>query len=116
MDNDDIEPIPIQQALAGNGVDQSDMMRMGKKQELRREFRFLSIWGYGVILGCSWEYALVDGVLSLPNGGTAGSIYMTLIAAVGMFFVSLSMAEMASIAPLRTYRLHSSTQSILVDM
>ncbi|KAK5120383.1 hypothetical protein LTR85_006322 [Meristemomyces frigidus] len=103
----------------GNEHDRRDMVRMGKRQELRREFQFFSIWGYAVILGCSWEFALMqvvtwrdygfgdhgltvshrDGVLSLPNGGTAGTVWMFLVACAGMFFVTLSMAEMASIAP-----------------
>ena len=83
----------------GNEHDQRGMIRMGKKPELRRDFHFFSIWGFAVILGCSWEYVFINGVLSLPNGGTAGSVWVFLIACVGMFFVALSMAEMASIAP-----------------
>ena len=43
----------------GNKWDQRDMVRMGKKQELRREFHFFSITGYAMILGCSWEFALM---------------------------------------------------------
>lgn len=37
----------------GTEHDQRGMIRMGKKQELRREFRFFSIWGFAVMLGCS---------------------------------------------------------------
>ena len=43
----------------GNEWDQRGMVRLGKKQELRREFNFLSITGYAMILGCSWEFALM---------------------------------------------------------
>ena len=86
----------------GTQYDQRDMVRMGKKQELRRQFRFFSMWGFAVILGLSWEYALITGVLSLPNGGTAGAVWMFLITCFGMFFVVLSMAEMASMAPVCT--------------
>lgn len=43
----------------GTKWDQRGMMRMGKKQELRRQFRFFSITGYAMILGCSWEFALM---------------------------------------------------------
>ena len=84
---------------AGTQFDQRDMVRMGKVQELKRQFQFFSIWGYAVILGLSWEYALITGVLSLPNGGTAGAVWMFLATCIGMFFVMLSMAEMASMAP-----------------
>ena len=83
----------------GNEWDQKGMARIGKKQELRREFQFFSITGYAMILGCSWEFALINVVLTLGNGGKAGTIYMLLIAICGVFFVCLSMAEMASIAP-----------------
>ena len=43
----------------GNDWDQRGMVRIGKKQELRREFHFFSITGYAMILGCSWEFALM---------------------------------------------------------
>ncbi|KAF4555281.1 Amino acid permease-like protein 13 [Elsinoe fawcettii] len=79
--------------------DRQDMLRMGKKQEMKRNFQFFSIWGYAVILGNTWEFALVTGVLSLTQGGPAGAIWMFLTTCFGMFFVMLSMAEMASIAP-----------------
>ena len=43
----------------GTEWDQRGMVRIGKKQELRREFQFFSITGYAMILGCSWEFALM---------------------------------------------------------
>ena len=48
-----------QEEKLGNEHDQRGMIRMGKRQELRREFQFFSIWGFAVILGCSWEYVFV---------------------------------------------------------
>lgn len=44
----------------GTEHDQRGMIRMGKKQELRRDFQFFSIWGFAVMLGCSWEYVFVS--------------------------------------------------------
>lgn len=44
---------------SGNEWDRRGMARIGKKQELRREFQFFSITGYAMILGCSWEFALM---------------------------------------------------------
>ena len=35
------------------------MVRIGKKPALRREFHFFRITGYSMILGCSWEFALM---------------------------------------------------------
>ena len=43
---------------AGTPDDQRDMLRMGKKQELRRNFRFLSIFAYSMVLMATWETAL----------------------------------------------------------
>ncbi len=44
----------------GTEHDQRGMIRMGKKQELRRDFQFFSIWGFAVVLGCSWEYVFMS--------------------------------------------------------
>ena len=54
----DVTPGDISEKL-GNEWDRRGMVRIGKKQELRREFHFLSITGYAMILGCSWEFALM---------------------------------------------------------
>lgn len=42
----------------GTAEDQKDMYRMGKQQELRRNFRFLSIFGYSMVLMATWETIL----------------------------------------------------------
>ncbi|KAH7067154.1 GABA-specific permease [Paraphoma chrysanthemicola] len=83
----------------GTVHDEMDMDRMGRLQVLRRNFAFLSIFGYAVILGSTWEYSLVIIGIALTNGGTAGGIWMFLAVCFGMGFVVLSMAEMASMAP-----------------
>lgn len=43
----------------GTVQDQQAMDRMGRKQELRRNFQFMSIWGFAVLLGLSWEFSLM---------------------------------------------------------
>lgn len=42
----------------GTAGDQKDMYRMGKQQELRRNFRFVSIFGYSMVLMATWETIL----------------------------------------------------------
>lgn len=42
----------------GTADDQKDMQRMGKIQEFRRNFRFVSIFGYSMILMATWETGL----------------------------------------------------------
>jgi choline transport protein len=44
----------------GTQDDRKDMQRMGKTQELRRNFRFVSIFGYSMILMASWETVLTS--------------------------------------------------------
>ncbi|PSN71292.1 amino acid transporter [Corynespora cassiicola Philippines] len=83
----------------GTAGDQKDMQRMGKVQELRRNFRFVSIFGYSMILMATWETLLTTLSISLTNGGTGGAIFVFLGTALGMGFVITSMAEMASMAP-----------------
>ncbi|EMD61337.1 hypothetical protein COCSADRAFT_147942 [Bipolaris sorokiniana ND90Pr] len=83
----------------GTQGDELDMDRMGKVQVLRRQFKFLSIFGFAVILGNSWEYSLIGIGISLFNGGPAGGIWMLVLVCFGMFFVMLSFAEMVSMAP-----------------
>ncbi|KAK5125315.1 hypothetical protein LTR85_000424 [Meristemomyces frigidus] len=79
--------------------DQQDMHRLGKKQELRRNFRFTSILGFVAIAMGTWEVILSATAAGLTNGGTGGMIWMF----VGSFFcfgtVVLSLAEMSSMAP-----------------
>ncbi|KAM6513953.1 hypothetical protein FALCPG4_015141 [Fusarium falciforme] len=83
----------------GNAADRADMYRMGKVQEMRRNFRFLSIFGFSMILMASWEFSLSVATVGLVNGGTAGLIWMFFICWVGFLLVNSSMAEMASMAP-----------------
>ncbi|KAJ4404122.1 hypothetical protein N0V91_006023 [Didymella pomorum] len=48
----------------GTAGDQNDMYRMGKQQELRRNFRFMSIFSYSMVLMATWET-----VLTAPTSG-----------------------------------------------
>lgn len=102
------------------------MYRLGRKQELRRRFKYcehdvhakfsdrrcdvfevlaltyvdtVSIAGYIVVLGNTWEFSVVTSAFSLANGGAAGAIWTTILVCVGMMFGVLTMAEVASLAP-----------------
>ena len=43
----------------GTDMDARDMQRVGKTQELRRNFRLLSILGFTAVLMCTWEAILL---------------------------------------------------------
>ncbi|KAH8750375.1 putative GABA permease [Hyaloscypha finlandica] len=83
----------------GTAYDQRDMRVMGKLQELRRNFRFISILGFACTLMSTWEIVLASTAFALNNGGSAGLIWTFVIVVVGYSFVFGSLAEMASMAP-----------------
>lgn len=62
----------------------------------KRNFRFVSIFGFTMLVMCSWETMLGTSIIGLINGGTAGLIWMYLVAWIGFLAVNTSMAEMAS--------------------
>ncbi|KIV95884.1 hypothetical protein PV10_03485 [Exophiala mesophila] len=83
----------------GTVKDTEDMKRMGKQQLFRRNFGFLSIFGFAMILMSTWQALLGVAAFGLGNGGTAGLIYLYIIVVIFFGMVNISMAEMASMAP-----------------
>ncbi|KAJ9603546.1 hypothetical protein H2200_011732 [Cladophialophora chaetospira] len=83
----------------GTSRDVEDMKRMGKEQLFKRNFGFLSIFGFAMILMQTWQALLGTIVFGLGNGGTAGLIYLYIIVVIFFTLVNISMAEMASMAP-----------------
>ena len=79
--------------------DKEDMKRMGKKQELRRNFRSLSAIAITTCTMGTWEFMLTANTQGLIAGGSAGLFWSLVWVYVGQAFVILSLAEMASIAP-----------------
>jgi choline transport protein len=84
---------------AGTAADQQNMERLGKTQELRRNFRLISVLGFTAVLMCTWEAILFTASYILPNGGRAGMIWMYVVCLAGFGLAILSMAEMSSMAP-----------------
>ncbi len=95
-DVDSSEETAIQEQKGGTRHDVYDMSRMGKRQELRRNFRFVSIVGFVMVLQSTWESILLAAQYGLINGGTAGVIWMTVGVIVGALCMIASIAEMAS--------------------
>lgn len=83
----------------GNTHDRYDMHRMGKKQELRRTFKFVSLIAFISVLQATWESTLEASYIGLLNGGRAGVIWLTIVSWIGFLAMIASMAEMASMAP-----------------
>lgn len=49
----------LQKQKGGTAADAHDMHRMGKRQQLQRNFRFITIVGFIMILQFSWESVLM---------------------------------------------------------
>ena len=86
----------LQERKGGTRHDVHDMSRMGKRQQLRRDFRFVSIVGFVMVLQSTWESVLLAAQYGLVNGGTAGVIWVTVGVIVGALCMIASIAEMAS--------------------
>ncbi|KAF2225599.1 amino acid/polyamine transporter I [Elsinoe ampelina] len=85
----------------GTAQDRDAMNRMGKTQELMASWNLngFAIFGYSLVLGNAWVVAIITSIFGLTNGGTAGIIWSFIVVLFGMFCSTLSMAEMASMAP-----------------
>ncbi|KAL8824834.1 MAG: hypothetical protein Q9191_004789 [Dirinaria sp. TL-2023a] len=84
---------------AGTAADQRDMSVLGRDQVLRRNFRFISIVGFGCTLISTWEVILTLLSFVLTDGGTAGLVWGYVAIVIGFMLVYMSLAEMASMAP-----------------
>ena len=58
MDQLDPTGILVKPKWRGTSVDKMDMEVLGRNQVLRRNFRFLSMLGFGSTLICTWEILL----------------------------------------------------------
>lgn len=109
MDNAQAKPSSFDEEDAGESYhdslkghtknDRADMNRMGKIQELRRNYRPLSALAFVVILQGTWEVLMTATYQGLVDGGPAGLIWSYVWTFFGFTFVMFSLAEMASMAP-----------------
>ncbi|KAJ5683554.1 hypothetical protein N7462_006719 [Penicillium macrosclerotiorum] len=86
--------------------DDRDMERLGKAQQLKRNFRFYSILGFTTTLMATWESILLTSTYGLVDGGRAGMVYVYIGSYVGFFASVISMAEISSIAPTSAGQYH----------
>jgi choline transport protein len=83
----------------GTDTDALDMARMGRSQELRRNFKSLSVFGLAITTMSTWMGMLFGNIFSLTNGGLAGTIWVYFASWMCTFALAASLAEMASMAP-----------------
>ncbi|KOS13455.1 gaba permease [Malassezia pachydermatis] len=73
---------------------------MGQKQELHKNFSFLSLLGLAFAILNSWTALSVSMQVSLPSGGPSSVIWGLITAGVGNLCVSLSLGEFLSAYPI----------------
>lgn len=54
----------------GTRFDRRDMSMLGKKQVLRRQFKFSTMLGFASTVMVAWEFVLIVAPFGLTNGGT----------------------------------------------
>lgn len=82
-----------------NPADIKDMLRLGKKQEFKRNFSFISTLGFISIYMATWGFVLVSLAEGLINGGFAGLFWTFIGTVVCYSSIVSSLAEMESRAP-----------------
>lgn len=86
--------------------DAAGMRRMGKDQQLIRNFRLLSITSFVALATAAWEIGLFLISPGLIDGGRAGLVWNSLQTFIFFGPIYLSMAEMASMAPIAGAQYH----------
>ena len=98
-------PIEIDQVIGSNvepkyrGTveDRHDMMVLGKKQVLRRNFTsFLTTFGFASAVMVAWEFVLIVSWFSLADGGTPAIFWGLLFSPVVLTPMYMSIAEIVS--------------------
>lgn len=96
---DDRVRVDASGVATGTEADAFDMARMGRSQELRRNFKSLSIFGLAITTMSTPIALLLSMPFLLINGGLAGSVWVYLASWICTFTLAASLAEMSSMAP-----------------
>ncbi len=80
--------------------DAENMRRMGRNQVLVRSFRLFSVASFTAIATAAWEIGLFEISPGLTDGGRPALVYSVIWNFIGFGPIYLSMAEMASMAPI----------------
>ncbi|TDL24693.1 amino acid transporter [Rickenella mellea] len=93
------ETSSIERGLKSDGTDEAFLASLGYKQEFRREFTALEVFGVAFsIIGVVPSIASVL-VYAIPNGGTSAMVWGWAVSSFLILFIGLAMAELGSAAP-----------------
>jgi hypothetical protein len=93
---EDVVDKAVPERYRGTAQDRRDMLVHGKKQELRRNFKLLTMTGFASMVVCAWEGLLPLFNYALLDGGTALTFWGFIGVAISMSLAYLSVAELAS--------------------
>ncbi len=79
--------------------DEKDMARMGRKPQLRRNFRQVSAISFVCVMVSTWEVLFLANSQGLTDGGLAGLFWSYVWTLIDFALIAASLAEMASMAP-----------------
>jgi choline transport protein len=83
----------------GTSFDQREMSMLGKKQVLRRQFRFSTMMGFASTVMVAWEFVLIVAPFGLTNGGTPAVFWGIVLSPFVLLPMYASLAEVASMSP-----------------
>lgn len=95
-EKDDIKADLVPEKFRGTSADKKDMSVLGRKQVLRRNFKFITMLGFASTVMASWEILLPLFTFVLTDGGTALLFWGFIAVVSGLLFVYASLAELAS--------------------
>ncbi|KAJ7118628.1 hypothetical protein C8R43DRAFT_1137184 [Mycena crocata] len=99
--NSESSPVATRDQDATRLADEELLATLGYKQEFKREFTLLEVFGIAFsIMGVVPSIASVL-FYAIPNGGGPGMVCRWAVASVFILFVGMSMAELASSANIR---------------
>jgi choline transport protein len=89
----------VPKTYQGTAADRHEMSVLGKKQVLRRQFKFTTMLGFASTVMVAWEFVLLVSPFGLVNGGTPAVFWGLILSPVVMLPVYASLAEVASMSP-----------------
>ncbi|TGO90115.1 hypothetical protein BPOR_0078g00050 [Botrytis porri] len=100
------DEIPHARSKGNTSRDDQEMAYFGKRQQLKRNFGFLSIAGFVCSLLSTWEGMFAVFLYGFQNGGPAGLVYGYIFCFFGTLCTVASLAEMSSMTPLSGGQYH----------
>jgi choline transport protein len=89
----------VDEKYQGTSFDRQEMSMLGKKQVLRRQFKFSTMMGFASTVMVAWEFVLIVAPFGLTNGGTLAVFWGIVLSPFVLLPMYTSLAEVASMSP-----------------